>query len=440
MTDWAQDGALEERTIWRISWRLVPLLMVCYFAAYLDRVNISFAALQMNQDLHLSSAAYGLGAGLFFITYSLFGVPSNLLLYKVGAPRWIALIMLGCGVCAAGMAFVHTKPAFYAMRLLLGATEAGFYPGVLFYLTLWFPARHRGRILGLFIAAIPISGILGSPLSGLLLSLDGVAGVRGWRWLFMVEALPAIVMAPLILALLPAGPAATRWLPADERDWLVGNLTAEQRRVEIKSHSLLQALFTPLVLVLAATYFTNVCLLNGITFFLPQIISEQGHSAAETGFIAAVPSLFALVALLWWGRRSDARQERYGHAAVANFLGGALLLAAMLIPVPFVRLAALSLAFACTLAFTAPFWAIPGSFLSRAAAAGGIAWISSMGVTGGFLTPWIVGYFRDLTGNFRIGLGAIACLTLLVTMVFYIVGRGRGAGYAQGTPAATGGE
>ena len=347
MTDWAQDGALEERTIRRISWRLVPLLMVCYFAAYLDRVNISFAALQMNQDLHLSSAAYGLGAGLFFITYFLFGVPSNLLLYKVGAPRWIALIMLGWGVCAAGMAFVHTKPAFYAMRLLLGATEAGFYPGVLFYLTLWFPARHRGRILGLFIAAIPISGILGSPLSGLLLSLDGVAGVRGWRWLFMVEALPAIVMAPLILALLPAGPAATRWLPADERDWLVGNLTAEQRRVEIKSHSLLQALFTPLVLVLAATYFTNVCLLNGITFFLPQIISEQGHSAAETGFIAAVPSLFALVALLWWGRRSDARQERYGHAAVANFLGGALLLAAMLIPVPFVRLAALSLAFAC---------------------------------------------------------------------------------------------
>ena len=182
MTDWAQDGALEERTIRRISWRLVPLLMVCYFAAYLDRVNISFAALQMNQDLHLSSAAYGLGAGLFFITYFLFGVPSNLLLYKVGAPRWIALIMLGWVVCAAGMAFVHTKPAFYAMRLLLGATEAGFYPGVLFYLTLWFPARHRGRILGLFIAAIPISGILGSPLSGLLLSLDGVAGVRFALW------------------------------------------------------------------------------------------------------------------------------------------------------------------------------------------------------------------------------------------------------------------
>jgi MFS family permease len=422
--DVAADAALELRTVRRVFWRVVPLLMVCYFANYLDRVNISFAALQMNQDLHLSSAAYGFGAGLFFITYFLFGVPSNLLLYKIGAPRWIAIIMLAWGLCAGAMAFVRTEPQFYAMRLLLGVTEAGFYPGVLYYLTLWFPEKHRGRILGLFIAAIPLSGIIGSPVSGLLLSLDGVAGVRGWHWLFMVEALPAIIMAPVILACLPAGPAASPWLPLDERDWLIGRLSQEQRRVEDQpSYSFGRAL--PLVMVLAAAYFTNVCLLNGITFFLPQIISAQGYSPAATGFIAAVPSLIALVALIVWGRRSDARQERYGHAAAANFLGGALLLAAMLVPVPPLRLAAISLAFACTLAFTAPFWAIPGTFLSRAAAAGGIAAISSMGVTGGFLAPWIVGFFRDRTGDFRIGLGAIACVTLVVTAAFYRVGRSR---------------
>jgi MFS family permease len=433
----AGEGALEARTIRRVFWRIIPLLMVCYFANYLDRVNISFAALQMNQDLHLSAAAYGFGAGLFFITYFLFGVPSNLLLYKFGAPRWIALIMFAWGVCAAGMAFVHTEKEFYAMRLLLGATEAGFYPGVLYFLTLWFPSKHRGRILGLFIAAIPISGIIGSPLSGMLLSLDGAAGLRGWRWLFMVESLPAIIMAPLVLAFLPRGPAISRWLPVAERDWLVGRLTDEQRHVENgQSYSVGQALTNPLVLMLAAVYFTNVCLLNGITFFLPQIISGLGYSPAETGFIAAVPSLFALIALLWWGRRSDARQERYRHAAAANFMGGALLLTAMLVPIPILRLLAIALAFACTLAFTAPFWAIPGTFLSRAAAAGGIAAISSMGVTGGFLAPWITGYFRDLTGNFRVGLGAIACVTLLVTAIFYIVGRGRGSDAAPGNAAA----
>jgi MFS family permease len=435
----AGEGELEPRTVRRVFWRLVPLLMVCYFANYLDRVNISFAALQMNQDLHLSATAYGFGASLFFITYFLFGVPSNLLLYRFGAPRWLALIMLAWGLCAAGMAFVHTETEFYAMRLLLGATEAGFYPGVLYFLTLWFPAKHRGRILGLFIAAIPISGIIGSPVSGMLLSLDGAAGLRGWRWLFLVEALPAIIMAPLVLGFLPRGPAASRWLPDVERDWLVGRLAEEQRGVEAtQSLSVSQALTNRLVLMLAATYFTNVCLLNGITFFLPQIISGMGYSASETGFIAAVPSLFALVALIWWGRRSDAHQERYGHAAAANFLGGALLLAAMLIPIPLLRLLAIALAFACTLAFTAPFWAIPGTFLSRAAVAGGIAAISSMGVTGGFLAPLITGYFRDLTGNFRIGLGAIACLTLVVTFIFYIVGRGFRA--SPGAAAAVAGK
>lgn len=435
----ADHAQIEKRAIRRISWRLLPLLMLCYFFAYLDRVNVGFAALQMNKDLHLSAAAYGLGAGLFFVTYCLLEVPSNLLLYRFGAPRWIARIMFSWGLCAAGMAFVHTESAFYIMRLLLGAAEAGFYPGVLYFLTLWFPAAHRGRIMGLFIAAIPLSGIIGSPLSGLLLSLDGLAGLRGWRWLFLVEALPVLLLAPVIVRYLTSAPAVADWLPADEREWLTARLAAEQRQVErVGALSVGAALVNPWVLLLAALYFTNVCLLNGITFFLPQIIHEQGYSAAATGFIAAIPSLFALAALLWWGRRSDAKAERYGHAAAANFTGGALLLAAVLVNSPSLRLAAIALAFACTLAFTAPFWAIPATFLSRAAAAGGIAAISSMGVTGGFLAPPIVGYFRDVSGNFRTGLGAIAGLALLVTAAFYALGKRRpagGGGHANATPA-----
>ncbi len=410
----------------RVAWRLLPLLMLCYFAAYLDRVNVSFAALQMNPDLGLDGAAYGLGAGLFFVTYCLLEVPSNLLLVRLGASRWIARILFTWGLCAAAMALVHSRSQFYGMRLLLGAAEAGFYPGVLYYLTSWFPARYRGRMLGLFLTAIPLSGIIGAPFSGYLLSLDGMAGVRGWRWLYLIEALPAILLAPAVWRWLPAGPAAARWLPADERDWLVERLAAEERRVATHgSHAALRALTNPGVLLLAAAYFTNVCLLNGITFFLPQILAAQGSNSVTAGFLVAIPNALALAALIWWGRRSDRTGERYGHAALANLLGGALLLAAVLLRDPAGEVAAISCAFACTLAFTSPFWAIPGTFLTGAGAAGGIAAISSIGVTGGLLAPWFVGMVRDATGSFRTGLGAIGAMTLAVSVLFYAVGRAR---------------
>ncbi len=426
------DAGIESRTIRRVFWRIMPLLMVCYFAAYLDRVNVSFAALQMNQDLHMNSAAYGLGAGLFFVTYCLLEVPSNLLLYRVGAPRWFARIMLSWGLVAGAAALVHTQTAFYAVRLLLGAAEAGFYPGVLFYLTTWFPAKHRGRILGLFIAALPVSGIIGGPLSGWLLSLDGLAGLRGWRWLYLIEALPAVLLAPVVLRYLPVGPAFASWLPDDEKAWLQAELAAERRQVESGGESSASAaLKNPWVWLLAAMYFTNVCLLNGITFFLPQIVASLGLSPTRTGFVVAIPNLLALAGILWWGRRSDRHAERYGHAAAANALGGALLLAGMLIQNPIGQIAAIAGAFGCTVAFNPAFWSIPGTFLSRAAAASGIAAISSLGVTGGFLSPWIVGAFKDYTGNFRLGLGAIAVLTLIVTSLFYVLGRDRQSARAR---------
>ena len=422
---WAVGAADSEKlTMRRIAMRIVPFLLACYFIAFLDRVNVSFAALQMNRDLGLTPAVYGFGAGLFFLTYCVFEVPSNLLLYRFGATRWIARIMFTWGLCAAAMAFIVGPTSFYAMRLLLGAAEAGFFPGVLFFLTLWFPAAYRGRIIGLFMTGVAISGLIGSPLSGALLSLDGLAGLRGWQWLFILEGAPAIILAPLCLWWLHDGPAHAHWLSAQERSWLAGVLEKERSASEAaRQHTVLQALVNPRVLFLAATYFTNVCMVNGILFFLPLILKGFGLSNLETGFVAAVPSLAGLAAVIWWGRRSDMRKERYGHAAFANFLAGSALLASVLLSDPTLRIVALTVAFAATLSFTAPFWTIPPTFLTGAAAAGGYAAISSLGVIGGFVAPTIIGYLGRFTGDFRGGLGGVAVLAMVMAVAFYVIGR-----------------
>jgi len=412
---------LERGAVRRVALRIVPLLMVCYFFAYLDRVNLSFAALQMNKALGLSSTAYGLGAGLFFLSYCLCEIPSNLLLYRVGATRWIARIMFTLGLCAAAMAFIQGKTSFYVVRLALGAAEAGFYPGVLFFLTLWFPAAYRARVLGVFIAAIPISGIIGAPLSAQLLSLDGKAGLQGWQWLYLLEAVPALLLAPLLVRRLQDSPAQAHWLPGAERDWLMGQLRAERSETERRrTFSVLQCLTNPRVLFLAAIYFSNVCLLNSITFFLPQIVKGFGLSNAQTGLVVAIPSLLALFALIFWGRHSDRHKERYRHAALANFVGGAALLLSVLLINPAARIAAIAVAFACTLAFTAPFWSIPSTFLTGGAAAAGIGAISALGVTGGFLSPWFIGYMKDTLGDFRIGLGVIAVVAMSFAAALYV--------------------
>ena len=413
----------------RVSRRLVPFLMFCYFINYLDRVNVGFAALQMNSDLKLTSAAFGFGAGLFFIGYFIFEVPSNLMLYKFGARRWIARIMFTWGLCATGMAFIQGENSFYALRFLLGVAEAGFQPGIFFFLTLWFPAAYRGRVLGMFFAAIPISGMIGSPISGLLLSLDGFAGLRGWQWLYIIEGLPALLLAPVVAFYLQDRAAEGRWLDNSQREWLVDRLGREQQAREKKrTYSVLQGLTNPWVVFLGAIYFSNVCLNNGISFFLPQIVKAFGLTNAQTGFVAAIPSAFALVAVIWWGRRSDKRQERYGHAALATFLGGAGLLLSATVTDPTLRIAALALAVSGTLSFAPVFWTIAPSFLSGAAAAGGLAAISAMGILGGFLTPWFVGYVKDVTGDFRWGLGSVAVVGMVAGVALFLVGRRRGSG------------
>jgi ACS family tartrate transporter-like MFS transporter len=417
-------GELERSAVRRTAFRILPLLMICYFVAYLGRVNLSFAALQMNHALGLNSAAYGLGAGLFFLTYCLFEIPSNLLLYRIGATRWIARIMITLGLCAGAMAFVQGKTSFYVVRMLLGAAEAGFYPGVLFFLTLWFPSAYRARMLGLFIAAIPISGIIGAPLSGLLLSLDGLAGLAGWQWLYLIEAAPAFVLAPLVVRRLQDSPAQASWLPDAEREWLIGRLRLERTAVERKRiFSVMQCLSNPRVLFLAAIYFSNVCLLNSITFFLPQIVKGFGLSSVQTGFVVAIPSLLALFALIGWARHSDRHKERYGHAALANFAGGAALLLSVLVHRPDRPhrgdRGGLCLHPRLHLAILVD----SRQFPDRQRRGRRHRRHQRARCHRRLLSPWFIGYMKDTTGNFRIGLAVIAVLAMAFSAALYLLRR-----------------
>jgi MFS family permease len=416
-------GDLEQRTMRRVMFRLIPFLMICYVFCWLNRINLSFAALQMNKQLGLTESDYGLAAGLFFITYALLEVPSNLLLHKFGARKWIARIMFSWGILAAGMALVVGPHSFYLMRLILGAAEAGFYPGILFYLTLWMPAAYRARTYSYFLLAIPLTGIIGGPLSVHLLGLSGVGGLQGWQWMFIVEGLPSAILAPFVLYFLQDMPSQAKWLAKDESHWLTSTLAAEKKTIDKRSaQSVLAAFTNPTIVLMALMYFSNVCLLNSILFFLPQIVKGFGLSMHQVGDFMIIPNALALVAMIFWGRNSDRRNERFGHAAVANLIAAAALLGAMLVQDPYIRGAAFSIAFAATLCMVVPFWAIPGSFLSGASAAGGIAAISAMGVTGGFVAPYFVGYMKDLTGSFTTGFLAIAFFGVIISILFYIVG------------------
>jgi MFS family permease len=312
------------------------------------------------------------------------------------------------------------------VRALLGAAEAGFQPGVLFFITLWFPEAYRGRVLGLFFASIPLSGIIGAPISGFLLSLNGMGGLAGWRWLYILEGLPALVLAPLVLVYLCDSPGEAKWLQPKERTWLVAELANQKKSREgRRSYSFLQTLTDPRVWFLALIYFTNVCLNNAIATFLPQIVKGFGASNRQTGFIAAIPSLVALVAVVWFGQRSDRKAERYGHAAFANLVGGGALLASALLHDPVARVAAMSFALAGTLSFAGVFWTIPSGFLSGASAASGLAAISALGILGGFVSPWFIGYLKDRTGDFRWGIGIVGCVAIVAAFALYASGRWR---------------
>src|ERR1700748_2471306 len=404
---------LEKRVIGKVMRRLIPFLILCYFVAYLDRVNVSFAKLHMNQALGFSEAAFGLGAGLFFIAYFLFEVPSNIFLERVGARVWIARIMITWGIVSAAFAFIphfsaatgiSTTWTFYFLRLLLGACEAGFFPGIIFYLTLWFPAVYRARVISLFMLAIPISSIVGSPISGLLLGITG-GGLDGWQWLFILEGLPSILVGIGVLVYLTDFPRQAGWLQQDEIAWLERVQAIEKSNKEKAEHiSLFQALTDPRILLCALVYFCLNAASYGVAFFLPTIIKGFGVSDTQTGLLAALPFVFGAIGMVLLGRHSDRTMERKGHVAAALLMATIGIGLAGIVSNPIVIMALLCFAQIGISAVPPMFWPLPASFLSGASAAAGIAAINSLGNLSGFAGPYAMGYLKDLTGNFTVGL------------------------------------
>ena len=405
---------LESRTIRRVTLRLVPFLVLCYFVAYLDRVNVGFAKLTMSKDIGLSETAFGLGAGIFFLAYFIFEVPSNLFLEKFGARKWIARIMLSWGILSGAMAFVGGEYSFYFVRVLLGFAEAGFFPGIIFYLTLWFPAAERARIIGLFMAAIPLSSVIGAPVSGALLGLEGWMGMHGWQWLYILEAAPAVILSLVVFFYLTDKPADAQWLAANERNWLMNRLASEQRQREaVRHYGVIETLLNPRVLGVALVYFGAVACNYGFSFFLPTIVKGFGLSNLQTGFVTALPYIVGTVGMIYWGRRSDRRKERKGHAAIALFIAAAGLGISTLLPDPVLKMIAFSVAGFGIFACLPVIWTLPTAYLSGAAAAGGIAAVNSIGNLSGFFGPYAMGYIKDQTGSYNGGLWCLAAAGLV---------------------------
>lgn len=409
----------------RVRRRLIPFLFLLYVVAYLDRVNVGFAALDMNRDLGFSAAVYGLGSGIFFVSYTLLEVPSNLMLARVGAGVWIARIMLTWGLVSAAMAFVQDATTFYILRFLLGAAEAGFFPGIIYYLTQWFPARERARAIALFMTGTAIAGVIGGPLSSALLVLDGVGGLQGWQWLFIVEGLPAVILAPIVWRRLDKGPATAHWLTEAERRWLTGTLAAEQvARPHV--HGTLKAVFASGQLwTLTGIYFSLVLAIYGVSFWLPQILQGLGTTSSATiALVSAIPYVAAAVTMVIVGGHSDRTGERRRHVAIATLTAAAGFALAAMVPTSLgLSLAALSLAAMGVWAALGPFWALPTAFLTGPAAAGGIALVNSVANVGGFVGPTVMGYMRDVTGSFSAGLWLLAgCLTAAAAVAMLLPG------------------
>jgi len=418
---------IERETMARVMRRLVPFLILCYFAAYLDRVNVGFAALTMNKALGLTATAFGLGAGIFFLAYFVFEVPSNLALDRFGASKWIARIMITWAIFSGLTAFIpwithvtglSNAGAFYLVRLLLGGAEAGFFPGIIFYLAIWFPAVYRARVVGYFMTAVPLSTVIGSPISGLVLGLDGVLGLQGWQWLFIIEAIPSLVLGVICYFYLTDLPEHAHWLPAAGRTWLVERLAAERQiREAAREFTVLEALGDTRVLLLAIVYFGVVAANYGLSFFLPQIIKAFGLSNVQTGFVNAIPFLVGLLGMIYWGRRSDRLTERKEHFALAALLIGFGVSATTLIDSSVGKMIAFSFAGFGIFAVLPVFWTLPTAFLSGTAAAAGIAIINSIGNLAGFAGPFVMGKIRDQTGSFTVGLLAITGLVALAALI-----------------------
>jgi MFS transporter, ACS family, tartrate transporter len=413
----ATAASVSERALSRIRWRLLPFLGLLYVISYLDRVNVSFAKLTMNAAIGIDDAMYALGAGIFFIGYFLFEVPSNLILERVGARRWIARIMVTWGVISAGMAFVTGSTSFLTMRFLLGLAEAGFFPGILLYLTYWFPAKERARVVGLFMVALPLAGLIGSPISGELMRVSGM-GLDGWQWMFILEGIPAMLLGVVCLRFLPDRPADARWLAPDEREWLAATLAAERHAVSTTGHTTLRAaLVQPRVWALALAYFGIVLALYGFNFWLPSLISAHGVGLRYTGWIGALPFLCGAPFMIWWARHSDRTGERVVHLIIVAGLGFAGFAAASAVESLPAQIFCLCLALMGVYGSLPVFWTLPTTFLAGTAAAAGLALINSLGNLAGYVGPQVVAWLTGGSGNYSPALLALGVSMLTPAVV-----------------------
>lgn len=420
------DTEPRSRVVRKVALRLVPYLCLLYFVNYLDRVNIGFAGPNgMREELQLTATAFGFASGIFFVGYLLLEVPSNLALHRFGARRWIARIMVTWGVLATAMAFVPNGSVLILLRFLLGVAEAGFFPGIILYLTYWFPASERARVVALFMAAVPISSALGATTSGLLIEAgDGWLGLSGWRVMFLVEGLPALVLAVVTWFYLTDRPSDAKWLTADERRWLARELLEEQQRTEAEHHwPLRKALTHPRILALAFVYFGVVYGLYTLGFFLPTIIAgfEQQFgttmSVVERGLVNAIPYAIGAVVMVLWARHGDRTGERTWHVALPVLVGGVAIPVALYLGNPVAAMAAVTVCAVGVCAALPTFWALPTNFLTGAAAAGGIALINSLGNVSGFVGPYVTGWLRDWTGTQRAGLWVVGICMVSAALV-----------------------
>lgn len=408
-----ESATVSESALTKVRWRLIPFLFLLYVVAYLDRVNVGFAALDMNRDLGFDSAVYGFGSGVFFLSYTLLEVPSNLFLARVGARLWIARIMITWGILSTAMIFVNSATTFYILRFLLGAAEAGFFPGLLYYLTLWIPARERARTVALFMTATAIAGVIGAPISSALLRMHGALGLSGWQWLFIIEGLPAILLAPVVLRYLTERPEDATWLTRQEREWLSGEMAAEHATTAGTHVTLRSAATSGRLWAISAVYFLIVVAFYGVTFWLPQIVQAAGSlSSVTVVLITAIPYLVAAVGMVLIGMHSDSTGERRWHVAGPALIGAAGFILTVLAPsTTTISLAMLSIAALGIWGTLGPLWTMASALLRGTAAAGGIAAVNSVGNIGGFVGPFLVGWVREATGGFSAGLLLLAgCL------------------------------
>jgi MFS transporter, ACS family, tartrate transporter len=422
---------LETSTIRTISWRLIPFLVLAYFFSYLDRVNLGFAALTMNAELKFSPTIFAWGAGIFFIGYFIFEVPSNLALEKFGASRWIARIMVTWGIISALMSFVSGEWSFYILRFLLGVAEAGFFPGIILYLTYWYPAEYRARFLAAFAIAVPVSTVIGAPVSGLLLGLDGAMGLKGWQWLFIIEGVPSVLLGIVSWFYLTDRPERADWLTAEQKAWLAARLNAEIVAKQAARHLTLgEALSSPKVIMLSLVYFGFVAALYGMQFWLPQIVKAFGLTNAQTGFVTAIPYVFGTIAMILWARHSDASRERVLHVGAPLLLTALALAASSTISDPAMTIVVLTVAAIGVFCTFGVFWALPTAWLSGTAAAGAIALINSIGNLAGFGGPYLIGWVKEVTGNTSTGLLVLAVLPLIGGLLVFLGGHESKAEFA----------